>query len=134
MLQGLFKADLETDDAQVFRIRLNILLMKFYIYPLKRRKRGVRKIQEKFKKKYQTEFKKKPKLMKIFRVLRTFKVKQVYVNMDTGNYILNAKLYPIFSLLNYKFGNFHVNFLGQNELVLLIKNRPINIIKAFINF
>ena len=53
--------------------------------------------------------------------------------MDTGNCILNAKLYPLFALLNYYTGNFYINFQGRNQLVLLVKNRPIDIIKSLIN-
>ena len=36
-LQGLIKAHLENHDAEIFRIRINVLFMKFYIYPLKKK-------------------------------------------------------------------------------------------------
>jgi len=129
-LQGVFKANLEAHDTEIFRIRLNLFFMKFYIYPLKMR---YKKPKEKVKKEHIPKSK-SYSLTKIFRVVRTFKVEQFFMNIDTGNYVFNAKLFPLITLLNYKTEHFKVNFLGQNELVLLVRNRPINIIKAFINF
>ncbi|GAA4941248.1 hypothetical protein GCM10023314_12830 [Algibacter agarivorans] len=124
------KANLERHDEEVFRIRLNILFMKYYIYPLKKRRANKPK---KAKKKHVTKPKRHMSFIRIYKLLKTFKIKQFYINMDTGNYILNAKLYPLFVLLNYNIGKFHINFQGKNQLVIIIKNRPINIIKSFIN-
>jgi len=67
------------------------------------------------------------------RFLKSFKVKKLLLNIDTGNCILNAKLYPFFSLLNYQIGNFSINFQGRNRLALEVENRPIDIIKSIIN-
>lgn len=55
------------------------------------------------------------------------------MNIDTGDCIANSKLYPVFSFLSYQFGGFHVNYKGQNTLVLAVENRPIRIIKSFFN-
>ena len=67
-------------------------------------------------------------------ILKTFKVKKILVNIDTGDCILNAKLYPVFAFLNYNFGSFKINFTGRNQMVLCIQNRPFNIIKTFMIF
>ena len=129
-MQGLMKVNLERHDEEVFRIRLNILFMKYYFYPLK--KKRVNKTK-KTKKKHETKRKRHMSFIRIYKFLKTFKIKKFYINMDTGNYILNAKLYPLFVLLNYNTGNFNINFQGKNQLVIIIKNRPIDIIKSFIN-
>jgi len=129
-LQGLIKAHLENHDAEIFRIRINVLFMKFYIYPLK--KKSINK-QKKDDERHLTKLKDYISFCRFFKILRTFKIKQLFINMDTGNCILNAKLYPLFALLNYTAGNFHINFQGRNQFVLLVKNRPIDIIKSFIN-
>ena len=129
-LQGLIKAHLENHDAEIFRIRINVLFMKFYIYPLK--KKSINK-QKKDDERHLTKHKDYMSFSRFFKILRTFKIKQLFINMDTGNCILNAKLYPLFALLNYTAGNFHINFQGRNQFVLLVKNRPIDIIKSFIN-
>ena len=70
---------------------------------------------------------------KMLRLTRTFKVKTFMLNIDSGDAITNAKLYPIFSLLNYRGGNFNINFEGRNQLILQLQNRPIDLIKSFIN-
>jgi len=129
-LLGMAKANFEKDDAEFFRIRLNILFFNLYIYPLK--KKASNKEKE-IKNHHSLKSKKRISIRKIYNILKTFKIKQFFINMDTGNYILNAKLYPLFTLLNYNTGNFHINFQGRNQLVLLAKNRPIDIIRSFIN-
>ncbi len=68
------------------------------------------------------------------RLLKSFRIKQFLLNVDTGNCISNAKLYPVFAFLNYRVGGFNINFQGRNQLVLHIQNRPIHIIRSFINF
>ena len=72
-------------------------------------------------------------IKKVRRMLRTFKVKEFLLDFDSGNCITNAKLYPVFVYLNYQIGGFHINFQGRNQLVLQLHNRPIHIIKSFIN-
>ena len=130
-LKSLIKANLEKHEAEFFRIRMKIVFMNFYIYPFKTRRL---KKQKRGKEKQVMKAKRHSSSIRIFKILRTFKIKQFYINIDTGNCILNAKLYPLFALLNYNTGNFYINFQGQNQLVLIMKNRPINIIKSFINF
>lgn len=129
-LLGLAKANFEKDDAELFRIRLNILFFNFYMYPLKKKDSNK---ENKIKNRHSLKSKKRISIRKVYNILKTFKVTQFYINIDTGNYILNAKLYPLFALLNYSTEKFYINFQGQNQLVLLVKNRPINIIKSFIN-
>lgn len=129
-IKGLIKASFEKHEDEIFRIRLNILFINFYIYPLRKKKNLIEKKNTKIK---PSKSKKQIPIIRFFKILRTFKVEQFFINIDSGNYILNAKLYPLFAFLNYRTGNFHINFQGQNELKLLIKNRPIYIIKSFIN-
>lgn len=125
-LEGLIKADLEKDETEFLRIRLKVLFTKFYIYPLK--KMWTKKREKQIKK-----ANKNRSFIKLFKILKTCKVKLFYINIDTGNCILNAKLYPLFALLNYNHINCHINFQERNQLVLLVKNRPIDILKSFIN-
>lgn len=69
----------------------------------------------------------------LLRVLKSFKVRQFQIDIDTGNCISNAKLYPVFAFLNYYKGGFNINFENRNKVLLSIENRPIRIIKSFIN-
>ena len=128
-LKGVAKASLEPMKEEVFRVKLTILFFDFYLYPLKYKfQNNAEKKVKRTVKKTSIEFK------KILRILNSFKIKKMLLNIDTGDWTLNAKLYPLFYFSNYGKGNFRINFQGRNQLVLHIQNRPIDIIKSYINF
>lgn len=129
-LKGLARASVEEDNEEVIRIRLRAFFRDFYFYPLK--KTGVAKTK-KLKKLTVKKRRKKVPVRKILNVLNSCKIKKLFVDIDTGNCISNAKLYPVFSFFNYYHGGFHINFQGRNQFVLQVQNRPIHIIKSFIN-
>ena len=128
-LGSLAKANVAKDDDYLLRIDLRTLFLRFKFYPLKKR------AAKKKKKKRETE-KKKIKwsqIKSIFRIVRSFEVKQFSLDIDTGHCITNAKLYPVFAFLDFWVGNYRVNFIGRNSIVLHLQNRPYRIIKSFIN-
>jgi len=130
-LKGLAKANLLTDETEIIKVKLKVLFFNFYIYPFKPKKTSVK--VKKTKKKTAKKSAKQIGIKKIIKLIKTFKVKQFRMDVDTGDYIANAKLYPLFTLLNYKYGGFHVNFEDRNTMLLSLENRPIRIIKTFIN-
>lgn len=127
-LKGLFKICLEVNKKKVLQIKLQTLFRDFYFYPLQ---------QKKSKKKKSKKIKSKRKwdisLTTVVRLLKSFKVKRFYIDIDTSNCITNAKLYPLFALLNYQYGGFNINFDGRAKLLLYLENRPIRILTSFIN-
>jgi hypothetical protein len=125
-LQGLAKAYIESDKKELIKIKLKVFFLNFNFYPLKRKKTVVKKKKIKKYSSKRIEFK------KFIRSLRTFKIKRLFVNIDTGDCISNAKLFPLFTFLNQTKGSFKVNFEGRNQMVLHMQNRPIHIIKSFI--
>ncbi len=129
-LTHFFKISLESDEVAVLKIRMQLFFFKFYFYPLRLKSSTKNK---KTKKSTGLRQKRRAGLKKGYKILKTFKVKKLLVNIDTGDCILNAKLYPVFAVLNYNFGSFNINFAGKNQMVLRIQNRPFNIIKTFIN-
>lgn len=126
--KGVFKISFEKHDLEIFRLRLKILFFNFYFYPLKVKtlNKDKKVIQHKLEKP-----KKHIPISKIVRVIKTFKVKNCLINIDTGNCILNAKLYPLFAFLNYNHRNFFINFQGQNQFILVLENKAINILKSY---
>ena len=126
-LKGVFKICAEANKEEVLQIRLHTFLKDFYFYPLRQKK-------PKKKKTKKTKSKRNIPLTTIFRLLKSFKVKKFYLDLDTSNCITNAKLYPLFAFLNYTFGGFNINFDGRTKLVLYLENRPIRILTSFINF
>lgn len=130
-LWGLAKASIEGHHEKLLRIKLKVTFFNFYFYPLEY------KTPIKKKKTLKRNVKKKRigvSVEKSIRILKSFKVKKILLDIDTGNCISNAKMYPVFAFLNQYSGNFNINFQGRNQLVLYIQNRPIHILKSFINF
>jgi hypothetical protein len=126
-LKGLAKANLFTDEAEIIIVELKVLCFSFNIYPFRQEKTSIKIKKQKKTRTKHIGFK------RILRLIKTFRVKKFYMDIDTGNYITNAKLYPLFALLNHKYGGFRVNFKNRNSMLLSVENRPIRIIKAFIN-
>jgi hypothetical protein len=134
-IKGLAKATLMGDEREVLMLKLNVLFLKFNFYPL--RKIGSLKKDRTGKVGKEDVVKKKKnwknQSRRAWRVLKSFEVKKLLVEMDTGDYVLNAKLYPVFYLLNMGKGSFSINFNDRNRLALIVQNRPIYILKSIIN-
>jgi len=131
-LKGLARASIEGDTHEFIRIKIKIPFKDYYFYPIKAwstPKKATNRKRIKHKNKSKNRF--TPKT--ILRLMRSFKIKKWNVDLDTGNCITNAKLYPLFTFMNYHFGGIHINFEGRNHVFLLMRNRPIYIIKSFIN-
>jgi hypothetical protein len=129
--KGLVKAKVESHETELIQIKFNMLFLKFSLFPLKKlkKKRKKNKTDKTAVSKLRTI-----EIQRLFGIARTFKVIQLLVDVDTGDCITNAKLYPPFAFMNYYGGQFRVNFEGRNRLLLNVQNRPIRIIKSFINF
>ncbi len=129
--KGLVKANIETHDTELIQIKLNTLFMKFSFFPFGKSKKKKKKTKTE---KTTVSKRRTIEIQRLFRIARTFKVVQLTVDVDTGDCITNAKLYPPFAFVNYYGGQFRVNFEGRNRLLLHVENRPIRIIKSIINF
>ena len=128
-LKGLAKANVEKHVEEIIRIKIKITFLSFYFYPLRKKSSPKSK---KLIKKSSVNKRKRISVRKIFRMLRSFKVKRFLIDIDTGDSMTNAKLYPFYGLLNYKTGMFNINYEGRNRMVLYMENRPLFIIKSFI--
>ncbi|TAI48435.1 hypothetical protein [Flagellimonas allohymeniacidonis] len=132
-LKGLVKASVLADEEEIIKVHFQMGLIHFNLYPLRKRskkrkkKKEIKKVESKPSKHFPLSYRKAKRLLK------SFKLKKIYLDLDTGDFTLNAKLYPVFAFLNHYYGRFHINFQGKNRMVLCLQNRPINIIKVFIN-
>jgi hypothetical protein len=127
---GLAKATIEKIENELFRIKIQFIYKKLYYYPLKSNRIKTQTNSNNKKREISASIN---DMKTIFKIVKTFKIKKIRVCLDTGDCILNAKMYPILALLNYKFGNCNINFENRNYLVLYMQSRPIYIIKSFIN-
>lgn len=61
--------------------------------------------------------------IKIRGVLESFKVNKCNISVDSGDMQLNGILYPLFYFLSvYSGKDIRINFVGENEIILEIKN------------
>jgi hypothetical protein len=60
---------------------------------------------------------------KMRRVLRTFRVREFQLEIDTDDFARNAWLFPLVHSIGPLRRSVHVNFLGRNEGVLVVQNR-----------
>lgn len=121
--KGIAKATIESDNEEIVKIKLNVFFFNFYYYPLQYIN------TEQFK----TLKFKNLNINRMIEVIKTFKIKKLYINIDTYDCILNSKLYPISQFLKYYIGEININYLGKNRMMLQFKSRPIYIIKSIIN-
>ena len=118
-LKGLAKANVMADEKELLKIKLRMLFFNFNFYPLK--KKSIVKNLERQSKLPKKKSKNVMKFKTGFRVFKTFKIKQFYLNIDTGDCITNAKLYALFAFLKMSasrrrsarsFGTISVNHLN----------------------
>ncbi|MCE2612172.1 hypothetical protein LVD13_04245 [Flavobacteriaceae bacterium D16] len=137
-MKGLAKASIETDQSELVRIRLDALFTHFYFYPLrsiiKRDKKTKEKkaiVKKRNRRKGPDDWLRYGKIGK--KILHTFQVRKFMVSIDTGDCIQNAQLYPVAAFVDRYLFDFQVNYQDRNYVGLHLVNRPVHIIKAFIN-
>lgn len=111
---------------QHWQLQFKILFYQKHISLSAKQERSIKKKAVKKKTTKKHSF----RLEQIFRVLKSFTVKEFYLSVDSSNYILTAYLYPLnfFPLLQ---GHININFLNEDYLHLTITNRPVKILAAF---
>lgn len=127
--KGLMKISVEADAKELILLRLKLPFYNYKIYPLKasfkpKKLKGTK--QKKGKNKFNS--------INVLQILKSFKVKLFRLDLDTGDYVRNAQLWSAYPILNQFPGRININFEGKNELLLSLQNRPIYIIRTFINF
>ena len=66
-------------------------------------------------------------------IIKSFKVNTCYINLDFENVRWNAALFPVFyGLSRVTHQQFHINFIGQNQINLQIENNMARIIWAYL--
>lgn len=131
-IKGVLKVDFLYDEADIMKLKLRVLGFDHYVYPLRPKLKS--KTKSKALKASKKSHAKLLSFKKIGRILKSFEVNQFYMDIDTGDCLKNAKLYPVCACCNFYFGSqMFINFQGSNRLLLSIRNRPIRLIKAYMN-
>lgn len=65
-------------------------------------------------------------------MLRAVDVKRLRINWDTGDFALNAQLFPLCHFLSRRGRQFQINFFGKQEFSILLQTRPYRLAWAFL--
>ena len=122
-LRGLAKVTFEPHDQHIIRGKLTIFFRRFYFFPMSFNKPS-KKNQVPNKRTY------KIPIRKLYKLIKTFKVQKITMNVDSGDFIMNAYWVPFFAFLNHRYGGFNINNLGVNKIIVKLQNRPIYLIRT----
>ena len=73
-------------------------------------------------------------ILRLLRIPFSFRVKKLIVNIDSGDYIFNAYMFPVFGLLNH-YGpdwSWNVNFYGKNQVSMKLQTTLIRLIYVYL--
>ncbi|MCX2719616.1 hypothetical protein [Lentiprolixibacter aurantiacus] len=137
-IKGLAKASIEAHETELIRIRLDTLFTHFYFYPIRKIFESKEGEKTKAKDKKRNRSKKDTSDWMRYgkigrRLLQSFQVRKFRVAIDTGDCIQNARLFPVAAFVDRYLFDFQVNYQDRNYLGVHLANRPVNILKAFIN-
>lgn len=113
------------DEKWLLKIRILFFSRQWDLEELifrEKKKKRIKKVKRKRKKTMG--------LRKIFNLLKTFRVTQWQMAIDTGDNVRNAWLYSL-NFLPYAHGHLYVNFFDENYLLLKIRNALWKLAYAF---
>ena len=129
--KGLMEAGLNLHLEEI-AIRLKVFFWEKDLFPLRRQPEPVS--QQKIAKKKKKKSSLSPAWRKkVWKLLKSFEVKQFQLDLDTDNYIYNSYLWPVcYFLSNHKNRQLSINYDGRVKVLVLIENRLYRMIKAMI--
>jgi hypothetical protein len=120
-LPGIFKAAV-VPTSELFHIRGWIFFIPFKYYPFKVRK-AKKKAKSEISKKKKKSKKRSMNVPMMFDAVRSFRIRKLFLDIDTDDFILNAWLIPAFSYVNAENIRMTANFAGRASLLLDLRVR-----------
>lgn len=134
-MRSLFKGRFVEGDYGLPEIRVSILFYSFNV-PIIRfgsEKKKAGKSKKKKSKKSRFNLKTLRLILKIvWKVMNSFKLKQFRLNVDTGNVVTNAYLFPVFALFGGSKYQLSVNYASKNEFIIHYENNLLTILSHII--
>lgn len=129
---GHLKLNFENEQILLqFRLLFYRNIKNIDLFKLMTSKQDIKPKEEKKKKRKKPVSWEKIK-HKAINLFKSFTLKKLWLNIDTDSYYYNAFLYPVFFFLKGKNYRMNINYQGENELSLVLKNRPIRIVFALL--
>ena len=120
-----------TDEGYVLEFHVPGFTRRYQVSDLVksmiRRPPARQKTQERTKKSM-----KRPSLRQMRALLRTFRVRELTADIDTGSWWLNTILFPASFFIRRKHMHWRINYQGRRDVVLDVSNRPYRILKTLI--
>lgn len=138
LIWGVVKCSLVWQDSLLLEIRLPLYRFRIDLLTAgKRRQKGEQQqhISDK-KKRVRKERKQEEasrRLKRGWRLLKTFEVKALRLDLDTSDIIKNAYLYPLFYFMSSEKIRLKINYEGQLGFYLHLENRGVRMIRALIS-
>jgi hypothetical protein len=131
-LPGIFKA-IAVPSEYLFHIRGRIFCIPFTYNPFLRKPDKKKKEKETEKSAEKRRLKKTLRNLKlVIRVLRSFKIRKLELNIDTDDFMLNAWLITVFSTVNSRNIQMRANFMGYASLLFDLRIRIGTLLWIFI--
>lgn len=128
-VRGLVRCQLVWKEGPLLEMR--VPFYRFSIDPLKLAAK--KKKPERKKEKCQTRKGSSTlSFHKVMRILKSFRVREFRLDIDTADVMWNARLYPLFFYLNSNRRHTQINYRGENGLVLHLEIRAIRVLRAFV--
>jgi hypothetical protein len=134
-VRGICAFRMDHDENELFFV-LNLPFYKKEIHPFrvseteKKSRKPAEKTPEKKK-----GGKKKSRMTpsRMISLIRSFRVKEFYCSIDSGDYVRNAMLVPVFQVFSKFRNNLSVNFNGEFQLQLYASNNLFRLGRAYLN-
>lgn len=132
-MQGIWGFKLQKKN-DIWKARFSLLFLKFKpdVFKKKKDKEQSTEVESKPKKIRKKRHGKIRILKLFFRILKTFNIRKIESDLDTGDFPLNAQLIPLFYSMNRRNVTLSVNFNGINNLYLVVYTRLYKVIYQII--
>jgi hypothetical protein len=121
-LPGIFKA-VVVPTAELFHIRGWVFFIPYKFDPFRMKKKKKKKKSDKPVIKKSRSKQLTGNIHMVIDALRTFRIRKLYLDIDTDDFVLNAWLVPVFSFVNTDNIRMRVNFEGTSSLLLDLRLR-----------
>jgi hypothetical protein len=124
-MKGVVKASVSSDERGIPEISVRLLFFRFRIpvFTFKEKKIRAESKKKRRKKLRKLAWKRIRLFAKIgWRIFRSFKLRQLKLNIDTGDVIRNAYLIPVFAMGHRDRIRLSINYEEKNEFILHFEN------------